>query len=103
MAKKFSPKDPEEIYTLGFDFTDVLLEGETLSTATLAVDLQSGTTDPAMNTMLMGGANITGAVVAQQLRYGVAGNVYRIDCLTTTSEGNKYMLNATLSIVEKNP
>lgn len=101
--KKFSSKDPEEIYTIGFDFTDVLLDGETVSTATLAVDLQSGTTDPAMATMLSGNVNITGNVVAQHIRYGVAGNTYRIDCLATTSESNKYMLNATMSVVEKNP
>lgn len=103
MAKKFSSRDPEEIYTLGFDFTDVVRDGETLSSATMAVDLQSGTTDPDMATMLLGGLTISGLTVAQQIRNGVAGNVYRIDCLATTSEGNKYMLNATQAIVEKNP
>ena len=103
MAKKFSPKDNEEVYTLGFDYSELLQDTETLSSATMAIDLASGTTDAAMATMLLGACTINGTVVSQMVRNGVAGNVYRLDCLVTTSLSNKYMLNGTIAIVEKNP
>ena len=103
MAKKFSPKDDEEVYTLGFDYTELLQTSETISSATTDIELVSGVTDPDMATMLLGSNTVNGAVVSQMVCHGVAGNVYRIDCLASTSLGNKYMLNGTLAITQKNP
>jgi hypothetical protein len=68
-----------------FDFTSSLAAGETISSASTAATVYSGT--DANPGVVSGSAAISGAKVTQKLTAGVVGVVYELVCTATTSLG----------------
>lgn len=94
-------KDPGETVTLTFDFGVDLATGEMLTgTPTVAIALFSGATDPAINSMLVGTAQLAGNMVLQSCLGGVVGNQYDIKATCSTSTGRVLVVGAILPVVD---
>jgi len=87
MAESFSYKFITENKPLSFDFSQVLVTGETLSTASCSVLVMDGV-DANPSNILDGAASIIGSKIYQQVQDGVAGVTYRLVATVTTSVGN---------------
>jgi hypothetical protein len=95
--KPFSKKHITESLLLGFDLARILATGETISTATFAIRVETGT-DPAVAGMLSGASQISGAEVAQRIINGVAGVSYILSATCATSAGNTYVESGRLIV-----
>ena len=87
MAENFSYKFTTETKPLSFDFSQVLVSGETLSTATCSVLVLDGT-DSNPSNILASGFTIIGSKIYIQVQAGVAGVTYRLVATVTTSAGS---------------
>ena len=81
-----------------FDFTSALSASETISTASVAATVYSGT-DTSPSSVVSGTATISGQTVTQKVTGGVLGVVYLLTCTITTSLGQTVRLGAFLGIV----
>lgn len=95
----FSPKDPDEIEYVGFEFAARLATGETIQSATFHIEVIEGT-DPAVAAMLLGGATIAGSVVRQKVGAGVVGVRYKVSAHAVTSTGQTLVESGTLEVKE---
>ena len=85
----FTAKSPAEIIDIGFDLTNLIAALNTISTATIAVTIETGTA--AANTLvLVGSPTIVGKTVLQRISQGVAGNTYLLTLTATESNGEIY-------------
>lgn len=82
----------------GFDFGRLLEAGETLTGATFAVAVVTGT-DPTPAAILVGAATVAGAIARQRIAGGVGGATYRVTATATTSAGNTLSATAFLQVV----
>lgn len=82
---------------INFNFTPVLLTGETISSAALSVTVRTGT-DATPSAILSGSASISGGYVVQRVIAGTDNVTYRITCTATTSSSNIYTLTADLPV-----
>lgn len=80
-----------------FDFISRLAVSETLSTASVAATVYSGT-DASPSSVVSGSASISGTKVTQKLTGGVLGVTYLIVCTVTTSAGQTLLLQGFLTI-----
>lgn len=94
----FDPKTVQEEDSFGFDFTDLLAAGETISTAVVTIDVIHGT-DPDPSAMIAGSPSVSGNVVSVKLIGGIADVIYCVHCLATTSNGLKKELKSDLRVV----
>jgi hypothetical protein len=93
---KLSSKTPDEIVAVTFDFSNTV---DTItSVSSIAISLYSGVTDSGMSAMLDSqGGVISGTTVAQLVKNGLDGNIYKLTCeIISTSE--KYALSCLLPI-----
>ena len=87
-----------ETRTESFDFTSRLAASETISTASVAATVYSGT-DASPSSIISGAASISGAQVTQKLTGGVEGVTYSLTCTANTSTSQVLKLQAFLTIV----
>lgn len=94
----FSPKDPNEVIVLTFDFTTSLVTGETLTgSPTVTISAAIGV-DAAMAAMLSGAPSIVGNTVLQKVINGVVKNSYGFIALCTLSSGRMLAVGGILPI-----
>ena len=98
MSASFSYKITTENEQFTFDFSTVMSTGETISSATSAVEVVSGT-DASPNTILVGTPVASGQQVAQRIYKGLDGVIYRIEITIITSLANTYSLVADLPVL----
>lgn len=94
----FEPKLNAETVTETFDFSSRLAVSETLSTASVAATVYSGT-DASPSAVISGSATISGTQVTQKVTGGIEGNVYILACTVTTSAGQTLVISGFLPIV----
>lgn len=99
MADAFSYKLTTENELFTFDFSQVLLSSETLSTATCTVIVMNGT-DPSPSSILYGAAQISGAKASQRIYNGISDVTYRLIMTVTSSLGNTYTAVGDLPIYD---
>ena len=87
-----------ETKSLVFDFLSSLALGETLSTASVAAIVYSGT-DASPSSLISGSATISGSQVTQKITGGVLGVTYLLTCTVTTSAGQTLLLSGFTTIV----
>lgn len=80
-----------------FDFTSRLSAAETISTASVAATVYSGT-DSSPSSIISGSSTISGQKVTQKITAGTLGVVYKLLCTITTSLGQTLQLVAFLAI-----
>ena len=98
MSASFSYKITTENEQFTFDFSTVMSTSETISSATSAVEVVSGT-DASPNTILVGTPVASGQQVAQRIYNGLDGVIYRIEITIITSLANTYSLVADLPVL----
>lgn len=82
----FPPKGQGETLLLTFNFGSALSAGETISVATAAAVVYSGT-DASPSAILSGSASISGQEVTQLVTAGVEGTIYDVGMSVFTSLG----------------
>lgn len=87
----FTPKRVSESEIFAVDYTALLAEGETITSAVWSNSVKSGV-DANPGAMISGGATITGPMVMQTLTGGVAGVSYWPICTAVTSLGQTIVL-----------
>jgi hypothetical protein len=91
-------KDPEEIITVTFDFTEEL-GSETISAATQVVSaLVTSGADADVAATLSGAPTVAGGLVYQKFRNGVDGNNYKLRCRVDTSGGRRLVRALTIPV-----
>lgn len=97
MTKKFSPKWPDEIVTVEFDFRKLCT---TTTTAVVVSSRVSGTADPAPETIVLGAAVNFGGIIQQRIQAGVEDTDYELLCTVETTEGGgqKFQLAGILPV-----
>lgn len=96
----FEAKNPLEERTYEFELGDQLLFGETMSGATVAASVYTGT-DPTPMAIIDGAAVIVGTKVRQKIIGGVDGVVYTLICVANTTLSHVYSKSASLAIVNQ--
>jgi hypothetical protein len=99
MADSFSYKIITESELFTFDFSQVLLPSETISTATCTVLVMDGT-DTNPTNILIGSAAISNKTASQRIANGVTEVTYRLVMTITTSNGNTYVGVGDLSMYD---
>jgi len=84
----YSSKDPSEIIFYGLNFGELLSDGETITTATVACEAILGA-DAGASTMPSGTVGINGSVVRSLISGGVHGVTYKVSFVVNTSSGQK--------------
>lgn len=97
-TQTFAFKDPAETNTLAFDFSPDL-GTETLAAAsqTSGIELLAGT-DASPANVLNGAPAISGALVMQSVKAGVAGCDYRVWAKANTSGGRTLVVAGVLPV-----
>lgn len=95
--EELHPKDIDEVDVLSFDFTAMLKAGEIISSATVTCEAHTGA-DASAAAMLVGVAELDGAVVLQKLSGGVAGVIYRIRARAVLDSTRQLVLAAWLPV-----
>ena len=98
MSQEFSYKLTTENEQFTFDFSTVLGSTETISSASMVVQVKDGT-DPNPSDILVGTPTISGARVAQRIYGGLDQVTYRLEMSATTSLSNVYTLVADLPVL----
>jgi len=85
------------------DWTDYLNSGDTISSATVAIETITGDTNALrLPTNAATDVLIAGAVVSVRLRGGTLGNVYNVDITIVTSNGDTDVRRFRVVITNKN-
>lgn len=92
----FSPKDPAEVVTLGFDFA-ALAPGLALSAPAVSATVATGT-DAAPAALLSGAATIEGTRVLQRVQGGLAGVTYTLRAQVDAADGSRWVLAGLLPV-----
>jgi hypothetical protein len=91
-------KQPYEEFNVTVDFSNVLSDSETLSTATVAITLQ-GTNSDQSDTMA-GTPSIVGDTVVCLIKAGADGSKYNASYRVVTSESQKFEADVLVLVVE---
>lgn len=91
-------KHASETIAQVFDFISLLAIGETLSTASVAATVYSGT-DSSPSSVISGSASISGTKVTQLITGGTLGVTYTLVCTVTTSASQTLTLMGFLAVV----
>lgn len=81
-----------------FDFISYLAIGETLSSASVAATVYSGT-DASPSALISGSASISGTKVTQVITNGTLGVTYLLKCTAVTSASQTLVLEGYLVVV----
>ena len=98
MSQSFSYKLTTENEQFTFDFSTVLGTGETISAASMNVEVVQGT-DSSPLAILVGTPTINGSRVAQRISGGLDEVTYRLELTITTSFSNVYTTVADLPVL----
>jgi hypothetical protein len=91
-----TPKDVEEIDVITFDFTSMLVSGETIqSVSSMSCSVFAGV-DSGASGVLLGAGQIQGTTVLQQIQSGLNGVEYHIRCKIVTSLSRTLVLSGLL-------
>lgn len=91
-------KTPGSIITIQFNFISELINGASISGATLDVEVLSGV-DASPAAILDGSYTTSGGIVFQKLTGGVPGVIYQVTCFATLSNGNLPAIQTKIAIV----
>lgn len=91
-------KTPGSIITIQFNFISELINGASVSGATIDVEVLSGT-DPAPGDILDGSYTTASGIVSQKITGGVLGVIYQVTCFATLSNGNLPAIQTKIAIV----
>ena len=91
-----SPKDPSEIITVTFDFSDV---ATAISSPAVSISVSSGKIDADLANMLSGSATVDGLKVLQRVAGGIDGNTYKLRCQVDDADGERYVIGDTLVVI----
>jgi hypothetical protein len=94
----FSYKLTTETEQFTFDFSTVLGTGETISSASMNVEVIQGT-DSSPLSILVGSPVINGSRVAQRITGGLDEVTYRLELTINTSASNVYTLLGDLPVL----
>ena len=92
---QWSPKDPAEVESLGFDFSRLT---PTVSQPDVTIEWISGAPDANAVAMLAGSPTVVGAVVSVLIQGGVAGADYRLRCRVVSGDGCLRILSGVLPV-----
>lgn len=95
-----SDKDPDEIITVTFDFSDV---AQSLSSPVVEVTALSGVADADPSAILADDPLVSGITVMQRVSGGQAGTLYQLRCTAIDADGEKYVLTAALPVRTARP
>lgn len=95
-----TPKLLGETRAYGFTFT--LPVGVTISSASVAATVYSGT-DASPSSIISGSASASGAIVTQNVTAGTAGVIYDLVCTAILSDGQTLQLGAYLAVLPNAP
>jgi hypothetical protein len=88
-SDSFSYKLTTESELFTFDFSQILVAGETISSASCSIQAINGT-DPSANSMLVGAPYYVTPKATQRISGGVSEVTYRLVMTITTSNSNTY-------------
>jgi hypothetical protein len=88
-------KDPAEIITVTFDFSDYATTCSNPVVTCLAV---SGNLDPSASAMLSGSPQINGALILQRIIGGQDGTTYKLRCEVDDEDGEHWVQADTLEV-----
>ena len=91
----FSNKDPSEIVTLTFDFTNILAAPLTPAIVPTVVN----GSDATPSAILSGVAVVIGSTVTQKITGGLSGVSYKVVCTVNGADGSKYVLADILPVI----
>lgn len=91
-----SPKDPQEVITVTFDFSAL---AASVSSPTVTVSRVAGNADASPSSMLSGSPQVSGAQVLQKITGGINGTTYDLKCLATLPDGSIEALGDKLYVV----
>jgi len=91
-------KPTGETITVVFPFLDILAFGESITGATVAATVFSGT-DASPSDILVGLATSSAMQVIQMVGAGIAGVIYQLTCTITTSNSNILVKSANLAVI----
>jgi hypothetical protein len=97
MSFQFSYKITTESEWFTFDFTSVLLTGETVTTATCVATVLTGT-DASPSAIVSGTPVTVGSKVSQRIIGGLDQVTYRLAMTIVTSGGNTYVAVGDLPV-----
>ena len=97
MAETFSYKFPTESISYTFDFSQVLSNGETISSASTSVLVRDGT-DASPSSILGGSPTYSGTMVAQRVTGGLSEVTYRLVVTITTNLSNTFVALGDLPV-----
>lgn len=92
---KINSKVPAEVIPVIFDYSNLLTA--ITSVVQIGITVITGV-DPAVNTMLLGSATISGTNVVQLVRNGVAGVTYRLNCLVAVGSNERYQIDGDMAV-----
>lgn len=95
-----SDKDPSEIITVTFDFSEV---ADALNSPAVVVSVLSGVADENPSDILAGAPSVSGIMVMQMITGGQAGTLYQLRCTAIDADGEKYVLTAALPVRTARP
>lgn len=95
MAHTFT-KQPSEIFSITMDFGKVLAASETISTKVVTATLSGA---DATSTVI-DSSTISGSTVQVKVKAGTTGNSYKITIKITTSTGNVFEDEVTMTVTE---
>ena len=98
MSASFSYKITTENEQFTFDYSPVLGTTETISSATCTVEVKEGT-DANPSAIKVGSPVISGSQVAQRIKDGLDGVIYRLEMTATTSATNVYTIVGDLPVL----
>lgn len=99
MAGSFTYQIIGESELFTFDYSLVLIDGESIVDATSQAIVMNGT-DPSPNAILIGTPSINGNKVSQRVSGGVNETTYRLEMTATTNFGNVYVACGDLPIYD---
>lgn len=100
--QEFDSKTTAQTKQLTFDFSSDLGVGETISSTVVSCIVWSGT-DASPTSLISGAAATSGALVTQLFTGGLAGVIYFVSCLATTSLGQVIPKSGYLAVVAVQP
>ena len=96
--KVMGPKDPEEIKTVSFDFSQEIATSDSIVAAVTTVSVANGT-DATPSAMVPDAATFAGKVVYQKTIGGLNGVVYKLRCKATDSAGGVHVIVGKLEVL----
>jgi hypothetical protein len=91
----FSPKDPDEIVFVAFDFAALTSAPLTPS---VTATRHAGEADASPSAILAGVPSVSGARIVQKITGGIAGCDYSLRCEIDVADGSHYVLAGVLPV-----